>query len=352
MRTAFVGTGYAAQWLHLPAVKALDGGVVVAATDPSPERRASWEQATGAPTFATIGEMLDATHADLVVVASPPDNHADACLAALGHRCHVVCEKPFVETIEQADAVLDAAARVERQLAVNQEFRYLPVFSGVKRELDRGAIGRPVFLQCNQFMDLAPWEEKVPWRAAMTDRSLFEGGVHIVDLVYWLMGGMPRTVQATTSAGLDPARKADAIHIVTMSYPNGAIATININRLTRTGTRYLDLRVDGEEATLRASHGGRLLVQAGMKRAQRPGIRIEFGLEGLAWEERGLKRKVVARNPRGSSPRATSALYVDAVRAMSAGREPPVNGREARNTLRIIRAAYDSAASGSAVTLD
>ncbi|MGH2685833.1 MAG: Gfo/Idh/MocA family protein, partial [Actinomycetota bacterium] len=280
MRTAFVGTGYAARWLHLPAVKAADAGVVVGGADPAAERRAEWQEATGSPAFATVEEMLDATHPELVVVASPPDNHAAACLAALERGAHVVCEKPFVETIEQADAVIEGAAAANRQVAVNQEFRFLPAYAAVKGAIDGGSIGRPVFVQCNQFMDLAPWEEKVPWRAAMTDRSLFEGGVHIVDLVYWLMGKrMPATVRATTSAGLDPARRADAIHIVTMTFDDGAIATININRLTRTGTRYLDLRVDGETATVCASHGGRALVQAGIKRAQRPGIRLEFGLE-------------------------------------------------------------------------
>ncbi len=352
MRTAFVGTGYAARWLHLPAVKALDGGVVVGGADPSPERRAEWEQSTGSPGFATMEEMLDATRADLVVVASPPDNHAEACVTAFRHGCHVVCEKPFVETLEQADEVLAAATKAGRQLAVNQEFRYLPIFSGVKRAIEQGDIGRPVFLQCNQLMDLAPWEESVPWRAAMTDRSLFEGGVHIVDLVYWLMGRTPTSVQAMTSGGLDPTRKADAIHIVTMMFADGAVATININRLTKTGTRYLDLRVDGEQASLRASHGGRFLLQAGLKRAQRPGLRLEIGFEGLAWEERGLRRKVIARDPRGASPRATVALYADAARAMADGRTPPVNGHEARDTLRIIRAAYESASSGAAVSLD
>src|SRR5204863_10046229 len=137
------------------------------------------------------------------------------------------------------DAVLAEAAAASRQVAVNQEFRYLPVFAAVKREIEAGRIGRPVYVQCDQYMDLAPWEEKVPWRAALTDRSLFEGGVHIVDLVYWLMGSLPETVSATTSGGLDRDRNADAIHIVTMRFPSGAVATININRLTRTGTRYL-----------------------------------------------------------------------------------------------------------------
>ena len=350
MRTAFVGIGYAARWLHLPAVRALGGGSVVGGADPSHERREEWQTETGSPAFATVDQMLESTQPELVVVASPPDNHAAACLAALAAGAHVVCEKPFVETLEQADAVIEAARVADRQVAVNQEFRFLPAYAAVKQAIDAGSIGRPVFVQCNQFMDLAPWEEKVPWRAAMIHRSLFEGGVHIVDLVFWLMGSrMPASVRATTSAGLDAERKADAIHIVTMTFDDGAVATININRLTRTGTRYLDLRVDGETATVCASHGGRALVQLGVKRAQRPGIRVEFGLEGIAWEERGERRRTIGRNPRGASPLATTALHREAVDAMRSGRPPAVSAADARATLAIIRAAYRSAATGEAV---
>jgi predicted dehydrogenase len=94
-----------------------------------------------------------------------------------------------------------------------------------------------------------------------------------------------------------------------------------------------------------------MLLHVGVKRAQRPGVRVEFGLEGLAWRERGLRRRVIARNGRGASPKATTALYAEAVRAFSENREAPVNGSEARNTLQIIRAAYESAATGQAITV-
>jgi len=350
MRFGFVGLGFAAEWLHLPAVEAIDGAQVLGGVDLEPSRRAAWSQRTRSPAFDTVGALLE-RGPDVVVVSTPPSSHAEACIAALDAGAHVVCEKPFVETREQADAVLAAAARTGRQVAVNQEFRYMPIFRAVRDALGSRGVGRPVFLHCTQFMDLAPWDEKVPWRAAMPDRSLFEGGVHLVDLLHLLSGRLPTSVFAATSSGLDPARVADAIHLVTLDYGDGLLGQITIDRLCKSGTRYVDLRVDCEQASLRASYGGRAFVQVGVKRAQRAGVRVEFGPEGLAWLERGASRRTLGRNPRKATQLATQALYREAVDAFRGGTEPAVSAAVARDTLQVIEASYRSARTGERVEI-
>ncbi len=351
MRIGFVGLGYAAGWLHAPAARQLAGAEMVGGVDESPERRRSWTDSGNGPSYESLSELLEQARPELVVIATPPGSHAELCVQSLAAGAHVLCEKPFVESLDDADAVLEVARAAGRIVAVNQEFRYMPIFAALADQLGRRDVGRPVFLHCTQFMDLAPWDEPVPWRAAMPDRTLFEGGVHIVDLVYMLIGRLPVSVVSTRSSGLEQGRVADAIHLVTLDFGDGLLAQITINRLCKAGTRYVDLRVDCEQASLRASYGGRALIQLGVKRGQRPGLRVEVGLEGLAWTERGLRRRVIARNPRHAAPRATAALYEDAIGAISAGRQLRTSGEEARQTLRIIEAAYRSAATGERVSL-
>ena len=351
MRFGFIGLGFATEWLHLPAVRALPGATSVGGVDTSAARRDAWARLGAGPAFGDVDTLLAEGRPDVVVVATPPDSHAELCVRALEAGAHVLCEKPFVETIEQADRVLDTAARCDRAVAVNHEFRYMPIFSAVRDAVGRPGVGRLVFLHCTQFMDLAPWDEKVGWRAAMPERALFEGGVHIVDLLHQRSGRLPRTVFAMTSSGLDASRVADAIHLVTLDYGDGLLGQITLDRLCRAGTRYVDLRADCEEASLRASFGGRALVRVGLKRAERPGLRVEFGPEGLAWAERGPKRRVLARNPRRATQRATQALYADLAAALDAGAPPPTTAAVARETLRVIEAAYRSARTGEAVDL-
>ena len=116
---------------------------------------------------------------------------------------------------------------------------------------------------------------------------------------------------------------------VMLEFSGGRLAQITIDRLCRAGTRYVELHADCEEASLRASHGGRVLLQMGMKRAERPGIRLLYGLGGVAWAEKGLSRKKLTRDPRGDpGVAATVTLFREIVTALRSGREPPSSGAQ------------------------
>ena len=351
MRYGIVGLGWAASAFHLPALETVPNAILVGGADASDEQRDSWTAKTKLPVYADLQQLLESERPDVVVVATPPSSHAELCVEALEGGAHVICEKPFVSTIEEADRVLAAAAAAGRQVAVNHQYREKPVFKAVKERIGDPGVGRLVFCQISQLMDLTPWDEPVPWRAAMPNRTLFEGGVHLVDLLLHLYEELPVAVYARHSAGLDPARRADAIHLVMLEFSGGRLAQITIDRLCRAGTRYIELRADCEHASLRASHGGRVLLQAGMKRAERPGVRFIYGLGGVAWLERGTKRKTIGRNPKDPGVAATGTLFRKIDAALQRGAEPPSSGREARNALLVIDAAYRSAATGERIEI-
>jgi predicted dehydrogenase len=171
-----------------------------------------------------------------------------------------------------------------------------------------------------------------------------------VDLMLMLFGALPEAVYARHSSGLHE-EQADAIHLVTLEFPGGLLGQITINRLCQAGTRYVEVRADCEQASLRASLGGRAQVQIGKKRAERTGIRLELGSGGLAWEERGLARRTLARNPRQAGMHGTAELLKRIVPAIEEGREPPSSARQAREVLAVIEAAYESARTGRRVEI-
>lgn len=346
MRIGIVGLGWAARKFNLPALRAIEGGQLVGGFDGAADQRASWKRETGVPVHDSLDALLERGRPEVVVIATPPQSHADLCVQALEAGAHVICEKPFVMDLEEADRVLAAARAAGRQVAVNHEFRDKPIFRAVLERIGAPDAGRLAFAQIWQLMDLAPWDEPVPWRAAMPNRTLFEGGVHLVDLMLQLFGERPEGVSARHSSGLDPERRADAIHLVTLDFPDGRLGQITIDRLCPAGTRYVEVRADCERASLRASEGGRAVLQVGKKRAERTGARVDFGPGGLAWMEVGLKRTTLARNPRNPGADGTTRLYRRVVAALRAEEEVPVPGREARDVLAVIEAAYRSAESG------
>ncbi len=351
MRCGLVGLGWAARSFHVPALRKLDGVEVVGGADSAADQRESWERETGLRSFGSLKELIDQGGAELVVVATPPSSHAALCVEALSGGAHVICEKPFVATVDEADTVLEAAARADRWVAVNHEFREMPIYRALRDQIGIPGIGRLVFCQIWQLMDLAPWDEPVAWRAAMPNRTLFEGGVHLVDLLLTLYGEKPLAVYARHSSGFQHERRADAIHLVTLEFSEERLAQITIDRLCKAGTRYVEVRADCEQASLRASHGGRAVVQIGRKRAERAGLRLDFGRGGLAWVERGLSRRTLARSPRDPAMLATRELTRTIVEALKADREPPSSAREARDVLEVIAGAYRSAETGERVEL-
>ena len=351
MRFGFVGLGRAARLYHLPAVAALADAQPVGGFDASEQQRASWARETGVPAFTSLEQLLADGAPDVVVVATPPASHADVCVQVLEAGVHVICEKPFVTSSAEGDRVLAAASAAGRQVAVNHQFREKPIFRALRDAIRDEAYGRLAFCQLWQLMNLAPWDEPTEWRAGMSDRTLLEGGVHLVDLMIVLFGEPPAAVTASHSAGYHANPDADAVQLVTLEFAGGRLGQITIDRLCQGGTRYFEVRAECERASLRASLGGRALAQIGIKRAERPGIRLDLGLGGLAWAEQGTRRKVLARSPKEQDAWATTVLFREIAAALRVGVEPPSSGREARDTIAVIDAAYESAARGARVEL-
>jgi predicted dehydrogenase len=115
LRLAVAGCGRVFERFHLPALRSSKDWTVVAACDPLPARR-TWiaEMVPGSRVYATMPEMLAATPADAVLVASPPEMHADLALEALAAGMHVLVEKPLALHVEHARAVVRAAEAARR----------------------------------------------------------------------------------------------------------------------------------------------------------------------------------------------------------------------------------------------
>jgi predicted dehydrogenase len=351
MRFGFVGLGTATSALHLPALRRVRGATLVGGCDPSEERRAGFERRAGAPAYATLEELVERARLDAVVVAAPPAAHSELCMEALGHGLHVLCEKPLATSLAEADRVLEEAAREKRCLAVHHGFREQPIFRALRERIDSADVGRLAFCQVWQLMNLPPWEEQVAWRADMAQRTLLESGIHLVDLMLALFGGPPEAVYARHSSGFHSDREADAVQLLTLEFPEGRLGQLVLDRLCRGGDRYVEVRADCEHASLRASWGGRALLQVGKKRARRAGLRLELGAGGMAWLERGLSRRTIARDPRRPAIAGTVRLIEGFVAAAEEGREPPSSGSEARDALEVVEAAYRSAEAGARVPL-
>ncbi len=351
MRVAVIGLGNAGTTLHLPALAGLAGAEAVGAMDIDAGRREKAKARFGVPVFADFDEMMAQSRPDVVMIGTPPGSHADYCLRSFAAGAHVICEKPFVSSLAEADQVIAAARSANRRLALNHEFREMPIFRAVRDAVGSGETGGLVFAQVWQLMDLPPWAEP-GWRGQMLQRTLYEAGVHLVDFLMALFGERPVAVDARTSTCGVREGETDAVALVTLEFSRGRLAQITQNRLCKGETQYFEVRADTERASIRASFGGRARILAGLFRSTRPSLRLEFGPSGMAWRERAGQREFLARNPKEPGMIATRSVIERTLTAFRDGTEPPASGQAGRDVLAVIAAAYRSAATGTRSIID
>src|SRR5260370_12461134 len=107
-------------------------------------------------------------------------------------------EKAFVSSVEEADRVIAAAKAAGKRVALNHEFRQMPIFRAVIDAASGSPEREVVFAQVWQLMDLPPWAEP-GWRGEMVQRTLYEAGVQLVDFLLALFRAKPVAVSAAAS---------------------------------------------------------------------------------------------------------------------------------------------------------
>ncbi|MBA2446827.1 MAG: Gfo/Idh/MocA family oxidoreductase, partial [Chloroflexi bacterium] len=294
-RVGLIGLGAAAREIHLPALARHPRATLVAAADPAPEGRAHAARVAGSARLYQDAEaMLMAERPDVAIVATPPHTHRDLCLLALRYGAHILCEKPLVDSLAEADEVIAAAETAGRLVAVNHQYRYLPFFREPARRLRAGAFGRLYYAQAQQQMLLTPAQE-AGWRGELHRRVLFDFGIHVLDLLSLYFESDPLAVSARTPRVLTGAR-SDVLVVLRVDYPEERVATVVLNRVSHAPTCYLDLRLECERASIHTTLGGGAEACLGWSRErQRPTFRLSLFRGGEAWAEAGGRARRLAR---------------------------------------------------------
>lgn len=350
VRAALVGLGLVAQQIHLPACALASGIELVAGCDPRLERR-DWAQSRGLPaTYDDAVQMLDAVRPQLVIIATPPDSHAELCLAALARGMDVLCEKPFAASLDEADAIVAAARGTGRMVVVNNQYRHMTIYRQVREAIARGEFGRPYLIQAWQQMFHPPSHE-TNWRAGLVRSTLFEFGSHPLDLFAYFFDAQPMSITAHMPRVREDSA-ADLLVQASLRYPGERLATLLMNRVSAAPERYLEMRIDCEHASVRVSFGGVARVAVNWSRARRrPVFRASLVRGGEARVERDGTSKVLAREATEARPRATAALLSAMADDIRAGRRSLAGAEQARATLRAVLAGYESAAAGQTIAL-
>ena len=144
--------------------------------------------------FTSLDDMLAMPELDLVVNILPHNLHAPMTLKCLEAGKHVVLEKPFCITVEEANAMIDAARARGLMLSLFHNRRWDGDYLTIRDLVDRGLIGDIYHVECGQGGYGHPgfW-----WRSdkAVSGGVMYDWGAHFLD---WILNLVPAKIAQVT----------------------------------------------------------------------------------------------------------------------------------------------------------
>jgi predicted dehydrogenase len=142
LRGGFIGFGNVAAKGHMPGWRSRNDVRIVAATDAVAARREAFLGACpDGRWYDSVDDLLSGETLDFVDICTPPGSHATLIKRALDADLHVLCEKPLVTRVRDAQIVVAAAASAGRIVHTVHNWLKSPICLKISALIAEGAIG-------------------------------------------------------------------------------------------------------------------------------------------------------------------------------------------------------------------
>jgi predicted dehydrogenase len=234
-RVGVVGLAHVHAAGYADVLAALDGVEFVGASEPDASLRSRWADESGLPAFPEHGALIDAG-IDAAIISTATNEHRPVVEQLAGRGIHVLCEKPLATTREDAQAIVRACdvAGVLLMTAFPMRFS-LPLIEGAAW-INEDRIGSVLaFTGTNNGCiptDHAAWFADP---VAAGGGAVMDHTVHLVDIMRWWLRSEPTEIFAETNQVLHPGAEVETGGILTVTFDNGVIATIDCSWSRPTG---------------------------------------------------------------------------------------------------------------------
>lgn len=187
LRVGIIGQGRSGRDIHAEYLtKDPQRYQIVAVVDPIGDRRRRAAAELHCEVYADHHELLKRRDLDLVINATPSHLHVPVTLDILAAGIHVLCEKPLAKRLADVDAMIAAANKAGRVLAIYQQSRFAPYFQQVRKVIDSGVLGRIIQISVafNGFARRWDWQTLTE----MDGGNLMNTGPHPLDQALVLFG--------------------------------------------------------------------------------------------------------------------------------------------------------------------
>jgi len=150
-------------------------------------------------TYTDYEELCQSDDIDAVSICVPNYMHTSVAISALEHGKHILCEKPLSVSPEEGKKILEVTNRLPNLKAmVAMKFRFSRGAAYIKNMIENGELGEVYYGFTSYLKRSGDVPKKGSWRTKKElsgGGTLIDNGIHLLDLVWWLMG-CPKPVEA------------------------------------------------------------------------------------------------------------------------------------------------------------
>ena len=180
----------------------------------------------GVAAFGSYAQAVRSDRFDISFLTTPHALHAELAILSAEHGKDLIIEKPVTRTLDELTSIQDAVDENGVRCTVAENYFFKPIIKTIRAFVDDGLVGEVLFLELTK----TNREEKSGWRTdetLMGGGALLEGGIHWLNALTSLAGGVPRDVIAV-KPGADYATNIpieDTLLLVAR-FSNGVVARL------------------------------------------------------------------------------------------------------------------------------
>jgi len=338
-KVAILGAGFVAN-VHMESyARFVPEAEVVAVFDTPIDRAKALAQKYGIPQcYDDLDKLLSESGAQVIDICIPNFLHHNACLKAAEANKHVIVEKPFALTLEQADEMIDACKKRGLLLMYAEQLCFAPKYERCRSLIEAGAVGKVYMLKQSE-KHSGPHSAWFYKKETAGGGVLMDMGCHALAWFRWMNKNNPvKSVYADVKTVMHDT-DCDDNTLTIVEFENGVTALAE-NSWARHGG--MDDRIE--------IYGDKGVIYADLFKGNSA---LTFSLDGYDY----------ASEKAGDSKGWTFTIFEEVfnqgyphelqhfISCVREGKQPLVTGEDGRAVLEMIYAAYASAKKGEKVNL-
>ena len=289
--------------------------------------------------YENLEELLANPAIEIVEISVPPRYQLEIARTCIAAGKHLLCQKPLADTLPHAAEIVRLAREGSVKLAVNQQLRWGQGLRAAKTLIRKGWIGQVVDASIQVSVN-TPWQ-MWPWLAISPRLEVQYHSIHYIDAMRSILGDPIWITSRHARNPLQGEIVGETKTITVMDYDNDLQVLIADNHYNHSDDYFAVFRFIGTEGHITGTLGamynypdGRPDTLQWSSTRYYPEKRFEAKLEGKWIPDAFI----------GPTASLMQAIQEDGV--------PETDGHDNLQTLRVVEAAYLSAAENRSVNID